>query len=287
MASGRVPFDAENFLGILTQHMYKAPPPIRKSTPAAQHISPALEAVILKCLSKRQDQRYQTMDEILAELDRLEAGEIPEAVSDLKNRTDEFAVPEDYFHGATLSVGSNPTVAPPRRHNFLLYGGVATLLAAVAIVSALIAQMMQSEDLRVDQSNPDAQEGAGAEAATPPQQQKKRTPQLGSTATHQEEIAVRQVAIATEPIDAIIFLNGKSIGSSPVLVDVAEGQQAKLEIRRSGYKTREVSVDGSEGRLSVRLEKVVSSPVRAPARNSGGKGKSPPGAELGDPWAKR
>ena len=36
MASGRVPFDADNFMGILTQHMYKAPVPIRALVPAAR-----------------------------------------------------------------------------------------------------------------------------------------------------------------------------------------------------------------------------------------------------------
>ncbi len=35
MASGHVPFDADNFMGILTQHMYKAPVPIRALVPAA------------------------------------------------------------------------------------------------------------------------------------------------------------------------------------------------------------------------------------------------------------
>ena len=35
MASGKVPFDADNFMGILTQHMYKAPVPIRALVPAA------------------------------------------------------------------------------------------------------------------------------------------------------------------------------------------------------------------------------------------------------------
>ena len=34
MASGQVPFDADNFMGILTQHMYKAPVPIRALVPA-------------------------------------------------------------------------------------------------------------------------------------------------------------------------------------------------------------------------------------------------------------
>ena len=36
MAAGKVPFDAENFMGILTMHMYKAPVPMRALVPAPQ-----------------------------------------------------------------------------------------------------------------------------------------------------------------------------------------------------------------------------------------------------------
>ena len=38
MASGQVPFDADNFMGILTQHMYKAPVPIRALVPRPQDV---------------------------------------------------------------------------------------------------------------------------------------------------------------------------------------------------------------------------------------------------------
>ena len=65
MASGKVPFDADNFMGILTQHMYKAPVPIRALVPQPQDVPPGLEAIVLKCLSKRPEQRYQTMDELV------------------------------------------------------------------------------------------------------------------------------------------------------------------------------------------------------------------------------
>jgi serine/threonine-protein kinase len=284
MASGQVPFDAENFLGILTQHMYKAPAPIRKTVPSAQHIPPALEAIVLKCLSKRQDQRYQNMDEIVADLDRLEAGEIPEAVSDLESRTEEFSIPEDYFQNAANSLVSAPVVVVQRRHHWLMYTGVASLLAAVAIVSAIVAQNAQNDTTSHQRTN-----RSRAELATNPLSSSSSTsPQPNSSAPTvptATETTVRQVVLATEPLDAVVYLDGKSIGSSPVVVDVVEGQQAKLEIRRSGYKTKEVSVDGSEGRLSVRLEK--SGVGRYPPRAPSGKPKGSRPTDLGDPWAKR
>ncbi|MGC4064341.1 MAG: serine/threonine-protein kinase [Polyangiaceae bacterium] len=283
MASGRVPFDAENFLGILTQHMYKAPTPIRKSVPSAQHVTPALEAIILKCLSKRQDQRYQSMDEVVADFDRLEAGEIPEAVSNLKNRTDEFAIPEDYFQSATTG-HSSPGLAQPRKHNWFAYAGVAGLLAAVAIVAAIVAQMAQGEDSNASRrTNRARPENSIAEVAASPSAQEPREPRP----TRADEATVRQVVLATEPLDAQVFLDGKNIGSSPVVVDVFEGQRARLGIRRTGYKTKEVTVDGSEGRLSVKLEKATNG-LRPTARPTGGasKGAGAP-TNLANPWSHR
>ena len=64
LASGKVPFDADNFMGILTQHMYKAPAPFRALLPQPQEVPPGLEAVVLKALSKKVELRYQTMEEL-------------------------------------------------------------------------------------------------------------------------------------------------------------------------------------------------------------------------------
>jgi len=97
LASGRVPFDADNFMGILTQHMYKAPVPIRALVPQPQEVPPGLEAIVLKCLSKRPEHRYQSMDELIADLDKLKAGNVPDAVPEMMSRSGGFNVPADYF----------------------------------------------------------------------------------------------------------------------------------------------------------------------------------------------
>ena len=82
LASGKVPFDADSFMGILTQHMSKAPVPIRALVPEV-NVPPGLEAVVLKCLSKQPSRRYASMDEFLADLDKLERGLLPDAVSEM------------------------------------------------------------------------------------------------------------------------------------------------------------------------------------------------------------
>ncbi len=98
-ASGKVPFDAENFMGILTQHMYKAPVPIRALVPEVD-VPPGLDAIVLKCLTKKPEGRYQTMDELGADLIKLEQGLMPDAVQEMMGRSGGFNVPADYFRTA-------------------------------------------------------------------------------------------------------------------------------------------------------------------------------------------
>ena len=57
--------------------MYKAPAPLRELVPQPEDVPPGLEAIVLKCLSKRPEQRYQSMDELIVDLDRLLAGASP------------------------------------------------------------------------------------------------------------------------------------------------------------------------------------------------------------------
>ncbi len=94
--AGQLPFNADNFMGILTQHMYKAPVPIRALVPAPE-CPPSLEAVILKCLSKKPEGRYQSMEDLGADLERIKNGGVPHAVGEMMARSGGFNVPHDYF----------------------------------------------------------------------------------------------------------------------------------------------------------------------------------------------
>ena len=85
MCSGRVPFDADNLMGILTKQMYEQPVALRDLAQATD-LPPDLDAVIMKCLSKSTEARYQTMAEMHADLERVESGLTPQAVADAVDR---------------------------------------------------------------------------------------------------------------------------------------------------------------------------------------------------------
>src|SRR5258708_20116305 len=114
-ASGKVPFDADNFMGILTQHMYKAPVPIRALVPEVD-VPPGLDAVVLKCLTKKPEGRYATMDELLADLEKLERGLLPDAVHEMMARSGGFNVPADYFRSSAMPAPVPPDPLLPPKH---------------------------------------------------------------------------------------------------------------------------------------------------------------------------
>ncbi|PKN43891.1 MAG: hypothetical protein CVU59_13075, partial [Deltaproteobacteria bacterium HGW-Deltaproteobacteria-17] len=103
--TGRVPFKAESFLGILTQHVYEQPPrpcSIRPDLPAV------IEAIILKAMSKEPARRQQDMDGLIAELQSARAvvssGEPP------------AVLPGDWPAAASgLRLTGEPPTIPPAR----------------------------------------------------------------------------------------------------------------------------------------------------------------------------
>src|SRR5262249_6566621 len=103
------------------------------------------------------------------------------------------------------------------------------------------------------------------------------------------------VAVAAEPLDAEVWRGDQNLGSVPVIVDVPEGVPVAIEIRKAGYLTKKIVLDGREKKLTVKLdrERVPSAlggrpkPGR-PAAPEPPRGKAKPasgGGEIVNPWA--
>ena len=71
MVTGRVPFEGDSPLSVAYKHKNEPPIPPRKLN--AQVPEP-LNGLILRCLEKEKENRYQTADEVLADLIRVEDG---------------------------------------------------------------------------------------------------------------------------------------------------------------------------------------------------------------------
>jgi len=282
LVSGKVPFDADNFMGVLTQHLYKAPPVLREATPHPELLPEGLEAIVMKCLAKRPEQRYQSMQEFVADIDKVSSGMRPAAS---RERAEDLTEPGAYYDDVASSAGL------PRRPGSkgkLAFAGIAALLALGAAATFWARRTPPA-------THSEVRPVATAEAPKPDE------PRVEPIATAAAGAALHQVLIATEPVAAEIFKGDESIGRSPVSVSVEEGHSVELVIKADGFKDSRVMIDGSEASQSIKLERVPSkgkpqrSPPPTPAKSTAGKptagkpaGKRPTlgGGEIIDPWSK-
>jgi serine/threonine-protein kinase len=113
LLTGRPPFSGLTPQETLAAHVTRAPEPIEQRRPG---LSPALSAVLMKCLAKRPSDRWQTADELLAQLEPL-------------------ATPS----GGTTPTTTRPTRAVTRRPGWVKYAvggaaGIAVLAAGVLLL---------------------------------------------------------------------------------------------------------------------------------------------------------
>jgi serine/threonine-protein kinase len=271
MASGKLPFEADNFMAILTQHIYKQPASLRSIAP---NVPAGLEAIILKCLSKRPEQRYQSMEEFAADLQRFGSGATPTAVSEMVARSGGFSVPADFWKQP-----STHDAIPLTKRWPMVIG----LLAVASAVGFFVFSSKEQQPQIADR--PAAVQIAPAAAEVVP------------SAAPEQLIITSQVVLAVEPLTAHVFQGDKDLGSSPVVVQVPEGEKVDVEVRQDGYKPQTLSLDGSKQKLSISLEPAKPRHV-APARPAAPKSpaagedhrKPRPGAQIGggeivNPWA--
>jgi serine/threonine protein kinase len=90
MVVGKIPFDADNLMGILTAHLYHTPVPPR-AFPECENLSPAFEAVILKCMAKTREARYPSMRALHDDLLRCRDEGTSLALDDQECHTQRFA----------------------------------------------------------------------------------------------------------------------------------------------------------------------------------------------------
>jgi serine/threonine-protein kinase len=272
MASGRLPFDSNSLMGILTQHMFKAPVPIR-TYEACASVPASLEAIIMKALSKQPDQRYATMQALSEDLDKFARGDRPEALGEMMSRSTSLfpsLAPPERVKAAAMPAAPQKAKTP-----WGVYAGVTAMLGACAGVLGVF----------LHSSNSTAQASRTVlvpSAVEPP-------PPSNESKSIEASDAPTLVLFAAEPLDAHVFSGDTDLGATPVTLEVPQGGDVLVEVRRPGYRARTIVVDGSEKRVSIKLVAAADHPH--PSRPVS-KGKPRPKgwdrpSEIINPWPTR
>jgi serine/threonine protein kinase/tetratricopeptide (TPR) repeat protein len=138
MATGRMPFSGESSGEICGAILRDEPVTPSQLNP---HVSPGLEAVILRALEKDRDLRYQHAADMRAELQRLKRD------SDSgRQAAARSSIPAASVQMAEASPSPSETVAPPRTH-WPLLAGAAVVLIGVLIGGGLYFRSRQNKVL--------------------------------------------------------------------------------------------------------------------------------------------
>jgi serine/threonine-protein kinase len=238
----------------------------------APECPPSLESVILKCLSKKPEARYQTMESLADDIRMVQSGGVPQAVHDMMARSGGFNVPADYFQSGRTSTPDVPKGKRKRLKpaHLAMFAGIA---AAVSIVTVVLLKNSMSDAKPVGQTTTTPTEPTASEAVP----------------------TTVDVMLASNAPAAIAIVDGEQF-PLPKLFTVTDGEPMKVRVVARGFADKTVELDGSEKEVKVTQRAVaVHKPAPKPAapppvrpvpqrRRTAPKPKPVDGVV--DPWAK-
>jgi serine/threonine protein kinase len=290
MIAGKVPFDRPNSVNILMAHVNEEAPPLRQMNPNTQ-VSAAFEEVIARCMAKSPDQRFRSMDEVLAALKRIGAG--------FSTGTGEFrAIGTGEFRALSAS-GSAPRSSIPAGTDSVPVvdrpSGSGGLSGSGSILSPMGVTGDMSRDLSRDvhitippQSSGSkgvllsavvgalaiagivgyaALRPAAARAVTPTTSTVAATPATGAVVERvAKPPAIVKIRINTEPDGATVKEDGVELcGSTPCDIlykgtDADPAREHKLTLTRQGYRIEVETLKVNDEPVTVKLTKAPEPP---------------------------
>lgn len=217
MLTGVCPFDADNLMGILTKHLHETAMPPRQLDPS---IPEGMERVVLRAMEKDIDARYQTMEEMLVDLEGLANGVLPAK----RDVTRSFIAEGEEESGTKWGVWA------------------AALVALASIVG--LAVVFSGGDEEVN-AQPDVVDEPAADIAEPEEPEQVEEPEVElepETGMETADSASQYVQLQSIPAGAEVFIDGESIGNAPVRIERPEEGAVLVELRRDGYFADEYRV---------------------------------------------
>jgi serine/threonine protein kinase len=290
MFTGRVPFDADTFMGVLTKHMFEKPEPM--TTAGAERQLGALESITMRALEKKPENRYQSMQELIDDLDRVMGGgrpalrvapHQPSAIADaLEPRSKSEMRLEEQLGGGAPRI----TVPGMSKRPWGLIAGGAVGLSIIVLIAVLA---LGGDDEPAASAAPPAVPRAPAAPPPPPAP----TPSLPTgPAPLPAPEPQSTVQLDSVPSGAALVMDGAIVGKTPAEFPRPEAGLREVELRLDGYQREVVRIAAdSPAALSVTLKKrEVKAPVKKPVAAATKKPESRPEpkprkSEVVDPWA--
>ncbi|MCU0684873.1 MAG: serine/threonine protein kinase [Polyangiaceae bacterium] len=237
MATGRVPFDADSPLAVISLHVTAEPVPPHVAYPDA-NVSPLLSEIIVRCLSKDPADRYASMTEVAEELDRALRWR-PGALD---------AIPELFTPSSMrrAKLGPGGKAAPGRARWPLAASG----LLAASLGAAALYQRTRPEPIAPSPLPPSTLAAIGAPSVAPSAASAEPSAAPSTDGTRR---GATEVALVISPIDAHVYHQKVDLGTMPISIPVPSGDTVEVEIKREGFFAKKIKLDGAQPKRVIRL----------------------------------
>jgi serine/threonine-protein kinase len=276
MLCGKVPFEADTFMGVLTKHLYEEPIPPARLVPAVK-VPSAVEAVLLKAIAKKPDRRYSSMADMALDVRAVLDGKTPTIVYDQMRDLGESTLPPpspaEIVGNRKARVHESDDLVPPRP-KWPLFAGIG---AAVVVVGLLVALLLSSGGS--DKAN--AQTAPVIPAAPPVVKAPSEQPKEAAPVAPAQEKAER-LTLTSEPVGAGLYRDDALVGHTPVQIHRPVGADSvKYTLKNKGFESVDVIItSATPEEHNVKLNAVESSQPskedakRSSSSSSRGKGKA-------------
>jgi serine/threonine-protein kinase len=248
LLTGRVPFSGDTFMGVLTQHMFEAPPSLVQANPAIQ-VPDSVETFVRKSLAKDPGDRFQTCDELIAALEKAVRGVSLSSPPPAPGKATQMGYAEPKPLAPPATKAAVPTVAPdeveatpPKPSSALLFVGLGLVATAIAGGGYYFATQQGTEPVGTGTPPPTTAE-APPDAAMPPPPDAFFEPDAFVPSDAGPEMV--SVGVVTQPAGARVELlgsDGVACESSPCNLMLPVGEHVRLQAHLRG-RTQVVEVD--------------------------------------------
>lgn len=165
MLTGQVPFDGATAAVIMTRHLTDPAPSLCKLNPA---ISANAEKIVLKCMEKRPEDRYESAAAVAADIEKVQTGA---ADLDIKPKSKPSPGPGALSEEKSVSAGAPSPVSQTRVFRRRKRGNDAALVALVlcfVLIAALAVRILLHKDRTVFTPPPPPPKQQAEPASLPP-----------------------------------------------------------------------------------------------------------------------
>jgi serine/threonine-protein kinase len=231
--AGRVPFEGDTFMGVLTQHLFSELPAIEELNANAR-VSPELELVIRKALAKDPDDRYQDTEELAEAITCALDGRLSRATA---------MTPPSALRAPSLRLDH----VPRRKTSGWIWA--ATVLGAVAALGWVAFAPVSGQGGGADASEASAERRAGGEAIELAQDE-------SGLADVEPAPMLVDVHVATDPAGAKILLadGSEACAVTPCTFEAARGSTLVLRARLGNRRGRAAITPTREETVLIELK---------------------------------